>query len=141
MPIRRIWHGWTTPQNAAAYEHLLKTEIFAGIEARGIPGYRGVELLRRDAGEEVELVTIMTFDSLQNLVDFQGDDYEVAYVPDSARKVLKRWDARAAHYEVREARISRGAAYSQAAEEWEADGETEIWESEVGDVLDSKVTG
>lgn len=104
MPIRRIWHGWTTPENADAYENLLKTEILAGIEAKKIPGYRGVEVLRRDVGDEVEYITIMTFDSLQSVVDFQGDDYEVAYVPESARQVLSRWDERSAHYEVRESR-------------------------------------
>lgn len=104
MAIRRIWHGWTTPENADAYEELLKSEIFAGIEAKGIPGYRDIELLRRDAGDEVEFITIMTFDSLQNVIDFQGEDYAVAYVPESARKVLSRWDERAAHYEVRETR-------------------------------------
>src|SRR5437667_287308 len=45
--IIRIWHGWTTPGNAAAYEQLLRTEIFSGIGARRIPGYRGVQLLIR----------------------------------------------------------------------------------------------
>jgi len=31
--IARIWHGWTVPENADAYEALLKTEIFPGISA------------------------------------------------------------------------------------------------------------
>jgi hypothetical protein len=35
---------------------------------------------------------------------FTGEDYEAAYVPDAARKVLKRFDARSQHYEVRESR-------------------------------------
>jgi hypothetical protein len=39
--ICRLWHGWTTPANAAAYERLLRTEILPGIAARGLPGYRG----------------------------------------------------------------------------------------------------
>jgi hypothetical protein len=29
--ISRIWHGWTVPANADAYEALLKSEIFVGI--------------------------------------------------------------------------------------------------------------
>ncbi|MDA8017279.1 MAG: antibiotic biosynthesis monooxygenase [Thermoanaerobaculia bacterium] len=102
MAIRRVWHGWTTPENASAYEDLLRMEIVVGIAALRIPGYRGIELLRRELGDEVEFVTIMTFDSLENVIAFQGEDYEVAYVPESARKVLKRWDERSAHYEVRE---------------------------------------
>lgn len=100
MTVHRIWHGWTTPENADAYARVLRTEVIPGIEAKEIPGYRGIEVLRRDRGDEVEFVTIMAFDSLQSVVDFQGDDYARAYVPDVARAVLKRWDSEAAHYEV-----------------------------------------
>jgi len=32
--ISRIWHGWTSRQNAGAYERLLRSEIFKGIEHR-----------------------------------------------------------------------------------------------------------
>ena len=46
--IVRIWRGWTTRADAAAYESLLRDEIFPAIAARGITGYRGVQLLRRD---------------------------------------------------------------------------------------------
>ncbi len=101
MTIRRLWHGWTTPENAAAYERVLRTEVIPGIEAKQIPGYRGIEVLRRVGADEVEFVTIMEFDSLQNVIDFQGDDYARAYVPGVARAVLKRWDSAAAHFEVR----------------------------------------
>ncbi len=100
MPIKRIWHGWTTPANADVYQNLLYTEIFPGIVAKNIPGYRDIELLRRNHGDEVEFVTIMTFDALQNVIDFQGEDYEQAYVPAAAQEVLKRWDQISAHYEV-----------------------------------------
>ena len=40
--ISRIWFGWTTTQNADAYEKLLKTEIFPGIMAKKIPGFRKI---------------------------------------------------------------------------------------------------
>jgi heme-degrading monooxygenase HmoA len=100
--ICRIWHGWTSPQNADAYETLLRTEIFHGIGERKIDGSRGIDLLRRDAGNEVELVTVMWFDSLDAVRAFAGEDYEVAVVPEAARKLLARFDARSAHYEVRE---------------------------------------
>ena len=99
MAIKRVWHGWTTPENAGAYENLLRTEIVPGIEAKSIPGYRSIELLRRDHGDEVEFVTIMTFDQLRNVVDFQGNDYQRAYVPDAAQKLLARWDNTSEHYE------------------------------------------
>ena len=102
--ISRIWHGWTTPGNADAYEALLKEEIFAGIQNQRISGFKGIQLLRRTVGEEVEFVTIMHFDSLDDVCAFAGDDYEVAVVPERARQVLSHFDERSQHYEVREER-------------------------------------
>lgn len=100
--ISRIWHGWTVPVNADAYEALLKDEIFVGIADRQIPGYRGIQLLRRDVAGEVEFITIMWFDSLDAVRTFAGDDYERSVVPPEARRVLARFDERSQHYEVRE---------------------------------------
>ena len=102
--ITRIWHGWTPPQNADAYERLLRTEIFEGIVAGRIDGFRGIDLLRRDQDGEVEFVTIMWFDSLAAIKAFAGADYEVAVVPPKARALLHRFDARSAHYEAIERR-------------------------------------
>ncbi len=99
--IGRIWHGWTTPANADAYEALLKSEIFVGIGERKIAGYRGIQLFRRDVGAEIEFVTIMWFDSLVAVRVFAGEDYEVAVVPPKARTLLSRFDARSQHYEVK----------------------------------------
>jgi antibiotic biosynthesis monooxygenase (ABM) superfamily enzyme len=103
--IKRIWNGYTTPENADAYERLLDSFVFPGIEAKKIPGYRSIELMRRDVGDEVQFTTVMSFDSIDNVIAFQGADYETAYVPEEARKVLKRWDARSSHHEVRQTRI------------------------------------
>jgi heme-degrading monooxygenase HmoA len=91
--IARIWYGWTDPQNADAYEALLKTEIFSGILARSIDGFRRIELLRAPAAEEVEFATVMWFDSLEAVKSFAGTDYETAVVPPKARALLKRFDA------------------------------------------------
>ena len=104
MAIKRVWHGWTTPENADKYRNLLHDEVFSGIEAKNIPGYLSIELLRRDLDDEVEFITIMTFQSLQNVIDFQGEDYTRCYVPKEAQKVLKRWDQFSSHYEAVETR-------------------------------------
>jgi len=104
MAIKRVWHGWTTPADADKYQRLLHDEVFPEIEARNIPGYQSIELLRRDLGDEVEFVTTMTFDSLQNVIDFQGENYTRCYVPEAAKRVLKRWDQVSAHYETIEFR-------------------------------------
>ena len=102
--ISRIWHGWTTPANADAYQALLQEEIFTGIQDRHIHGFRGIQLLRREAGPEVEFVTIMEFDSLEAVREFAGEDYEAAVVPPKARQVLARFDACSQHYEIVEER-------------------------------------
>ncbi|HUW10748.1 MAG TPA: antibiotic biosynthesis monooxygenase [Anaerolineae bacterium] len=99
--IGRIWHGWTTPENADAYESLLKSEIFQGIHDRQIAGYRGIHLLRRSLENEVEFVTIMWFESTEAVRAFAGEDYEAAVVPPKARALLSRFDARSQHYEVK----------------------------------------
>jgi heme-degrading monooxygenase HmoA len=101
--IVRIWHGWIYPENADAYEQLLRNEIFVGIKGREIQGFRGIKLLRDDSQAECEFVTIMEFDSIESVRQFAGDDdYERAVVPDAARKLLKKFDERSRHYELRE---------------------------------------
>lgn len=102
--ISRLWHGWTTPANADDYEHLLREEIFAGIASREIAGFLGIDLLRRPSDDMVEFVTIMWFESLEAVRHFAGTDYEVAVVPPAARRLLHHFDARSAHYDVRERR-------------------------------------
>jgi heme-degrading monooxygenase HmoA len=99
--IYRIWHGWTTTENADIYEALLKEEIIIGIQDMQIEGFHGIQVLRRDRDVEVEFLTMMRFDSLDAVRNFAGEDYEAAYVPEQAREVLSRFDARSQHYELR----------------------------------------
>jgi len=100
VTISRIWHGWTTPANADAYETLLRTEIFHGIAARQISGFRGIELLRRRVGDEVEFVTIMWFDSLDAVRAFAGEGYEQAVVAPAAQAALRDYERRVRHYTI-----------------------------------------
>jgi antibiotic biosynthesis monooxygenase (ABM) superfamily enzyme len=100
--ITRIWHGWTSPDRAGAYEALLREEIFPAIHARAIPGLAGLSLLRRaaEAGGEVEFVTLMRFADAEAIRRFAGaGDPEAAVVPPDARALLARFDARAMHYD------------------------------------------
>ncbi|MBN2258649.1 MAG: hypothetical protein JW704_12685 [Anaerolineaceae bacterium] len=101
--ISRIWHGWTTLENADKYEALLNEEIFIGIQDRHIRGFKGIQLLRRNIEGETEFVTIMLFDSLDAVREFAGEDHEIAVVPEKARAVLSHYDLRSQHYEVRSA--------------------------------------
>ena len=94
----------------------MKTQIFTRIFCikRSFQGLKprkskdtSVELFRFDLKEEVEFMTIMTFDSLENVISLQGKDYKKSYVPESARKLLKRWDQVAVHYTAVEKRKYR----------------------------------
>lgn len=98
--IARVWHGWTTLENADAYERLLREEILPGIARH--QGYRGAHLLRRRAEEsadEVEFVTITWFESMDDVRAFSHDGARGAVVPPAARAVLLRFEERSAHYD------------------------------------------
>ncbi|MDQ6771447.1 MAG: antibiotic biosynthesis monooxygenase [Candidatus Dormibacteraeota bacterium] len=114
--IIRIWHGWTTRGDADAYQTLLHEEITPeSVNGEQTPGMRGIDLLRRDLGEdsdEVEFVTVMTFEDWDAVRAFAGPEVEASVVPDADRALLKRFDASCQHYELLSAhRVEgRGAA-------------------------------
>src|SRR5512145_2489718 len=97
--IARVWHGYSTPEHADAYEAMLKPELLPGIS--GKHGYRGSHLLRRDLGDEVEFITILFFDSLDDIRAIAGPNYDVAVIPEERKRHLSRFDATARHYQVR----------------------------------------
>ncbi len=96
--IARVWHGYTKPDHADAYEAMLKPELLPGISK--VKGFRGSYLLRREMGAEVEFITIILWDSLDSIRAIAGEDYETAVIPEERRKHLSRYDAKAAHYEI-----------------------------------------
>jgi len=96
--IARVWHGYTRPEHADAYEAQLKPEPLPGIGK--VKGYRGSYVLRKDMGAEVEFITILLWDSVDAIRAVAGADYEAAVVPQERRKNLSRYDAKASHYEV-----------------------------------------
>jgi heme-degrading monooxygenase HmoA len=100
--IARVWHGWTTPENADGYESLLKPDLLPGLSKA--KGFLGSRLLRRNTGDEVEFITIILWDSLDSIRALAGQNYEIAVIPEERRKYLKRFDAKAVHYEVVSAR-------------------------------------
>lgn len=102
--ICRTWRGWTTLANADAYESVVRGEVIPGIEAMQIPGFRHIDLMRRELEGEVEFMTMMWFDDIDSIKAFVGEDYAVSHVPAAARAVLARHDERSAHYVVLERR-------------------------------------
>jgi antibiotic biosynthesis monooxygenase (ABM) superfamily enzyme len=98
--IARIWHGWTKPQDAKAYEEMLRDEIFPGIARRNIAGYHGAELFIRDDSDEVEFVTLLRFDSMKAVKEFAGEDDSRPVIYPKAEALLTRMDERSRHYRI-----------------------------------------
>ncbi len=98
--VCRLWRGWTTLENADAYERIVRGEVIPSIEGRNIPGFQHIDLMKRELGDEVEFQTLMWFDDLDAIKTFMGEDYSVSHVPAAAQAVLSRFEARAAHFEV-----------------------------------------
>lgn len=97
--IARHWRGWTKPQDADAYEQLLKQRVLPSLKK--IDGYRGGYILRNDGAAEVEFVVINIFDSLEAIKRFAGPDYHIPVFEPEAKKLLSRVEPVALHYEVR----------------------------------------
>ncbi|MFD1882962.1 hypothetical protein [Paracoccus pacificus] len=98
--ISRIWHGYTTPENAEKYQAIVTDEVIPGILEMHIPGFERIELFRKDRDTDVEFITVMWFRDIASVRAFVGEDYERCHVPARARAVLSRFDARSQHYQV-----------------------------------------
>jgi heme-degrading monooxygenase HmoA len=96
--IARVWRGWARPPDVAAYEAHFREAVLPHLER--IDGFRGARLLRREDGDEVEVMAITWFESMDSVRSFAGDDVERAVVEPAARAVLTRWDDCCVHYEV-----------------------------------------
>jgi heme-degrading monooxygenase HmoA len=94
--ITRMWRGWTAEANADAYERFLCTDLFP--EVAKLPGFLGARILRRPIENEEEFVTLVTFESLEAVRAFAGDDYETPVIEPEAQRLLSRYEDRASHY-------------------------------------------
>ena len=81
--IARFWRGWATPQHAQMYEELFRMSILPGLQR--IDGFVGAYVLRKDAGEEVEMMTITLFESPEAIEAFAGNEPTLAHVTTEAR--------------------------------------------------------
>jgi heme-degrading monooxygenase HmoA len=99
--LARVWRGWTSPENADAYEKLLKEVVYPGLQK--INGYQGGYILRQDGKEETEFVTVNLFESLEAVKAFAGPDYDAPVFEPEARRLLSRVEPITRHYDVKKA--------------------------------------
>lgn len=97
--IMRLWHGWTTNENADAYDQLVSTKILPAIHR--IQGYQGAYLLRRPVEEGVEFITLTMWDSMDAVKEFDGGSGHTSVVPAEARAILSHFDDFAENFEYR----------------------------------------
>src|SRR5215472_5148495 len=96
--IARHWRGWTRPEDADAYESLLRESVLPHIHQ--LEGHCGGYVLRKDSPDESEFIVINFFDSIEGVKRFAGPDYQVAIFEPEARRLLSRIEPVAHHYEV-----------------------------------------
>ncbi len=99
--IIRTWRGWTTIENAPIYESMLVNEVFPEVKKKGVTGLEKVSISTKHHKNEVEFYLVLQFDTLNSVKLFAGNDYETAYIPENAKRILLRYDTTAQHYELR----------------------------------------
>jgi hypothetical protein len=106
--IARVWRGWTAHQNADALEVVLRTQSIPGILSKNVPGLREAQVLRLERLGETEFVMMLWFDDMEAvraLAVARGlpeADYEKSVLSFAARELLRRFDGKVEHYEVRD---------------------------------------
>ena len=100
--IIRTWKGWTTLENAPIYEDMLINEVFPEVKKKGVTGLEKVSISTKHHENEVEFFLVLQFDTIESVKLFAGEDYENAYIPDNAKRVLLRYETTAQHYELKE---------------------------------------
>jgi hypothetical protein len=96
-----MWRGWTAVADADEYDTYLKHELFPRVQRQlSDHGYRGYHVLRLQRPQEVEFVTMVWFESMQDVESFAGKDYEVPVISEKARRLLSRFQDRCDHYEL-----------------------------------------
>jgi heme-degrading monooxygenase HmoA len=99
--ICRAWRAEAAHDMADEYQRIALTKIIPSIEARKIPGFLHIDMLRRILSDDrVEFMTLMWFDSATSIKGFVGEDSQASYLPSEITAVLARYDQRAAHFEV-----------------------------------------
>jgi hypothetical protein len=96
--IARMWHCYTTPENADALEKRIQSEIIPRLNQ--IKGFQSGQLLRRNLLQEVEFVGITYFDSLDPLRALVGEDFGQLLLSEDALRLLLRFDKRASFYTI-----------------------------------------
>lgn len=96
--ISRHWTGLVKKGREDEYIAHLKNETFKKLDQ--IEGFVSASILRRELTEGTEFLIITKWDSLDAIMKFAGENYEVAVVPTIAQEMMISYDLYAKHYQV-----------------------------------------
>ena len=105
--ILRIWRAYADTTSAHRYPRHLLEKVRPELER--IAGFRGLWLLEKRGGDEVEYVVQTLWDSMDAIRTFAGPSPELAVVEPAAAAVLLRFDDTVDHYEVLSAPTIKGS--------------------------------
>ncbi len=97
--IVRVWSGYGTEAGVDRYcrEHFPNSVL---PHLRSIDGFVDAMVLTRTGRGEIEVVVATTWDSIESVKAFAGEDYEEAVVEPVVRELLNRFDDRVTHFTV-----------------------------------------
>ena len=90
--------AYARPEKARAYRDHLAAVILPGL--RKLPGFLGLELCEASRGDQVELLIVSRWQSMEAVKAFAGADADRAVVDPGAKAVLAEYDDFVTHYEV-----------------------------------------
>ncbi len=93
-----MWRGRTRAEDEEAYGAYLEATGMRAV--RALAGNRGTLVLRRHDGNTAEFITILLWESLEDIRAFAGDDLERAmFFPEDDRFLIER-EHTVRHYDV-----------------------------------------
>ena len=97
--IVRMWRGYGSAQGVKQYcdKHFAQTVL---PQLRGLAGFVGATLLIRGDGVETELIVQTTWESIDAIKAFAGEDLERAVVEPIVSEILTRFDDHVVHYSI-----------------------------------------
>jgi heme-degrading monooxygenase HmoA len=96
--IARVWTARASKTSAATYTEHFFTSVLPSV--RRIHGYLGASVLQQETDDDVEIVVVTRWTSLDAVRDFAGEPIDRAVVTGEARDLLASFDDRVRHYHV-----------------------------------------
>ena len=94
--IARVWTARAERAKAPAYAQHLRNAVLPSVGE--LPGFLGAQLLERDLDDEVEIIVVTEWESLDHIRAFAGPDIDRAVVTPFAENLLTRFDTTVRHY-------------------------------------------